>query len=105
MPVTVISTTTIPNTTLGFSSFSPENKALNDTLLQWTESLPGFVSHVFQEHDVGADAKSYSYTVIWETIQDYANYSDAKKDRPEQIVRRAYNEENSINFVVTESIS
>lgn len=105
MPVTVTSTTTIHESAIGFASSSPENKALSDSLLAWTESQPGFVSHNFKAEGAGPTEKTHTYTTVWETVEDYANWMTARKDREDFQARRAYNEEHGIVFTTTESMS
>lgn len=105
MPVTVTSTTTMPDATIGFASSSPANKALSDALLTWTSTQPGFISQSFQATGAGPTAKTHTYTVVWETVEDYSNWMTARNDRPEYVARRAYNEQHGIIFTVTESMS
>lgn len=107
MPVTVTSSTTTTGAKIGFASSSAENKALSDALLAWTESQPGFISQSFEATGAPGPAaeKVHTYTVVWETVEDYANWITARNERPEYLARKAYNEANGIVFTVTESMS
>lgn len=104
MSVTVTSTTTMPESTIGFASASPENKALSDALLEWTTQQPGFVSQTFHAEGAGPTEKTHTYVVVWNTVEDYAAWMAARKERPEYLARKAYNEEHGITFTVTESM-
>ena len=87
MPVTVTSTSTVSsNTIIGFASSSPENKAMSDALLEWTAQQPGFISQSFHAEGQGGPVpKTHTYTVVWETVEDYAAFVAARKERIEKM--------------------
>ena len=79
---------------------------MSDALLEWTAQQPGFISQSFHaEGQGGPIPKTHTYTIVWETVEDYAAFVAARKDRPEYLARKAYNEANGITFTVSESMS
>jgi heme-degrading monooxygenase HmoA len=101
MPVTYVLVTTKPEGAKFFNQVSEENrlKAVNNSI--WASSLPGFISQEL----VDTSDNVRTYTVIWDTIENYVRWSTQRKTRPFSIERTAYNLANGITFDYSEHIS
>ena len=101
MSVTYVVVTTKPANTKFFNQVSDENKNKADTHLAWTASLPGFISQ--ETADTNSDVRTY--TIIWETIENYVSWANQRKTQPFFIERNVYNKAIGITFDATEHIS
>jgi heme-degrading monooxygenase HmoA len=101
MPVTYKVVTTKPAGAKFFNQFSDENKNKADAQKAWTATLPGFIS----QEMVDTSDNVRTFTIIWETIENYVSWTTQRRNTPLFIERNAYNKNNSITNDYTENIT
>jgi heme-degrading monooxygenase HmoA len=101
MPVTYEVVTTKPAGAKFFNQVSEENKAKSAEHSSWIATLPGFISQELV--DTSDDVRTY--TNIWDTIENYINWSTQQKNKPFVAERATYNKINGITFSYSEHIS
>jgi antibiotic biosynthesis monooxygenase (ABM) superfamily enzyme len=101
MPVTYVVVTTKPAGAKFFNQFSDENKSKADAQKAWTATLPGFIS----QEIVDTSDNVRTFTIIWETVENYVSWTTQRKNTPFFIERNIYNKTNSITFDATENIT
>jgi hypothetical protein len=101
MPVTVISTTHKPPGTTWFGQSSPENNAVSLLIREWVDSLPGLVS---RGGDF-IDEDTHRQTMIFDTIENYANYISQRADNPHFQQRKDYNQSTGIYIETDDTIT
>jgi heme-degrading monooxygenase HmoA len=101
MSVTVVIVTSKPSNVKFYGQQSAEYRESSRAYDAWVESLPGFISHIREE----TDENTRTYTAVWESIEDYANYFEQRRFQPDQHRRKEYNALNNITSITTESIT
>jgi heme-degrading monooxygenase HmoA len=84
-----------------FPDVSDENLQAVARIKTWTESQPGFISHT----NVDIDSNTKVLTLIWDSVENYANWSSLRNQLPEHIARRNYNRANKLTSVTDEILS
>lgn len=101
MSVTYVVVTTKPAGAKFFNQVSDENKSKADAQKAWTATLPGFISQ--EMVDTSDDVRTF--TIIWETIENYVSWVTQRRNSPLFIERNTYNKDNSITNDYTETIT
>jgi hypothetical protein len=101
MTITVKIEASKPNNVEWFPQSSVANFELIQTLNAWTASQPGFISQLGEDPTL----TSRIVTIIWDTVENYVTWHEARDNRPEQVARVSYNSSNNITTSITEIIS
>jgi len=101
MKVTLTINSTKPSGVQFFSQSSDANKALTDAINTFTESQPGFISQT----TTNPTSDTRQVAIIFDTVENYANWMSARAKLPEQVARVAYNKANGITSTLNETIS
>jgi hypothetical protein len=101
MLLTVTITTRKPDDVVWFPDVSEENLQAVARIKAWTESQPGFISHT----NVDIDSNTKVMTLVFDSVENYANWSSLKNKLPEQIARLRYNRANGLTSVTNEILS
>ena len=101
MPITYKVVTTKPAGAKFFNQVSDENKSNADAQAAWSATMPGFIS----QEIVDTSDNVRTYTIIWDTIENYVSWAAQRKNKPVFIERVAYNKINGITSDYTENIT
>ena len=100
MPVTVIMTSVKPAEVEFFSTSSPENAEINQTIHNWTMEQPGVISHNLVDSD-----NTRVVTMVFDTVENYANWAANRHQVPNQNIRNTYNTTNNIVTTIHETLT
>jgi heme-degrading monooxygenase HmoA len=100
MPIAYVVVTTKPVDAKFFNQVSDENKNKADAQAVWSSTLPGFIS----QEMVDTSENVRTFTIIWDTLENYVNWSAQKRNKPVFIERNAYNKNNGITSDYNENI-
>ena len=100
MPITAIITSTKPDEAAFFGQV-PSNVETVIEINQWISTLPGFVS---QDLNI-SDKNVRIHTVVFDTVDNYANWFSQRDSRPGFAERIEYNKLNNIITTFEETIS
>lgn len=84
-----------------FNQVSEENRVKAANYQDLTASYPGFIN----QEIVDTSENVRTYTVNWDSIENYINWSKERKINPFVVERSAYNQANGITFQYREIIS
>jgi antibiotic biosynthesis monooxygenase (ABM) superfamily enzyme len=100
MAIKITITSIKPQDVAWFHESSPDNAAINQQMQTWTKSQPGLISHDTEY----PDSNTRKVTIVFDTIEHYANWLENKPQLPEQAIRVKYHVENNIHSSTTETV-
>lgn len=100
MPVTLTITSTKPANSQFFGEVSEENNQIIKTFNEEIRALPGCVSNVM----VVVDDNTRIFNIVFDTVENYANYHEVRTSKLGWSERQEYNLANGIVTQVTETI-
>jgi hypothetical protein len=101
MTITYTVVTTKPAGAKFFNQVSEENKNNAAALAAWNATMPGFISQ--EMVDTSDDVRTY--TIIWDTIENYVSWGTQRRNIPVFSERIAYNKASGITSDYTENIT
>ena len=101
MAITLTNVSKKPAGTSFYGDVSSDNKTKATAHDVWTSQQTGFVS---QSYD-NPDENTRIYTIIFDTVENYATWHSTRLARPLAIERTAYNAATGIKITSTETIS
>jgi hypothetical protein len=101
MPVTLTINSTKPANVQFFGETSEENNQMVKTLNEEIRLLPGCVSNTMEV----VDDNRRIFTIVFDTVENYANYFELRTSKPGWAQRQEYNLANGIVSEATETIS
>jgi len=90
-----------PAGTTFYGDVSADNKAKATAHDVWTSQQPGFVS----QHYENTDENTKVYTVVFDTVENYAAWHSARLTRPLATERSAYNASIGLTTLSNETVS
>lgn len=101
MNVTIKIAANKPSNVDWFPQSSEANKVLVQSLNQWSASQPGFISQTTEN----PTPDSRIVTIMFDNVENYVAWMNARSSRPEQVARESYNNINGIASTLTEIIT
>lgn len=101
MAITLVITTTKPADKLFFGDVSPENKTKAQEHDAWTASQPGFISQQL----VDIDSNTKQFTIVFDNVENYANWYSTRLARDLAKERTAYNRANGMIIKTNEMLT
>jgi hypothetical protein len=101
MPVTLKITSTKPANTQFFGEVSEENNQMVKTFNEEIRVLPGCVSNTMEI----VDDNTRIFTIVFDTVENYANYFELRTSKLGWAQRQEYNLANGIVSEATETIN
>lgn len=100
MPVTLKITSTKPASTQFFAEVSEHNSQMVKTFNQEIREMPGCMSYSMEV----VDNDTRIFTLVFDTLENYANYHEIRTSLLGWAERQEYNLENEIISEITETI-
>jgi hypothetical protein len=101
MPVTLKITSTKPANTQFFGEVSEQNSQMLKTFNEQIRVLPGCVSNAMEV----VDNNTRIFTIVFDTVENYANYHEIRTSKLGWAERQEYNLVNGIVSEITETIN
>lgn len=101
MTITVTVTTTKPAGAQFYSDLGPDAASKIQLIKDWNAAQPGFISESHNRPNENTKVK----ILVWDTVEHYVDWTNARQQLPEQPLRVAYNNAHGIHSVIYESLS